>query len=232
MNELEKRLYSWTPRRPSARLERRLVCRQACSGGGACSVPVQLAGAGYGRAGADVRAVQSALRAALSASAAAPAPMVAMILSNQSAAAYLPGSFQAEQNNLPADAFKWIRGSGSPHDAASSHGPRCATSPLPLKWSERAPAARHDPTSVTAVRRTGRLIPDSLAGLIWASAARFRTISSGSVWRVAGQPTIVYPHRVEFMEREADSYEDKPTRKLKSNRQRRAARRRRTPGAG
>ena len=36
-------------------------------------------------------------------------PMVAMILSNQSAAAYLPGSFQAEQNNLPADAFKWIR---------------------------------------------------------------------------------------------------------------------------
>ena len=42
--------------------------------------------------------------------------MVAMILSNQSAAAYLPGSFQAEQNNLPADAFKWIRGSASPHD--------------------------------------------------------------------------------------------------------------------
>ena len=39
-------------------------------------------------------------------------PMVAMILSNQSAAAYLPGSFQAEQNNLPADAFKWTRRSG------------------------------------------------------------------------------------------------------------------------
>jgi len=36
-----------------------------------------------------------------------------MILSNQSAAAYLPGSFQAEQNNLPADAFKWTRGTGS-----------------------------------------------------------------------------------------------------------------------
>ena len=31
--------------------------------------------------------------------------MVAMILSNQSAPAYLPGSVQAEQNNLPADAF-------------------------------------------------------------------------------------------------------------------------------
>jgi hypothetical protein len=45
-------------------------------------------------------------------------PMVAMILSNQSAAAYLPGSFQAEQNNLPADAFKWNRGSALPHSAA------------------------------------------------------------------------------------------------------------------
>jgi hypothetical protein len=40
-------------------------------------------------------------------------PMVAMILSNQSAAAYLPGSFQPEQNTLPADVFKWTRGSGS-----------------------------------------------------------------------------------------------------------------------
>ena len=34
-------------------------------------------------------------------------PLVAMILSNQSAAAYLPGSVQADHNNLPADAFKW-----------------------------------------------------------------------------------------------------------------------------
>ena len=44
---------------------------------------------------------------------AAPGPLVAMILSNQSAAAYLPGSVQAEQNNLPADAFRWSRHSES-----------------------------------------------------------------------------------------------------------------------
>jgi hypothetical protein len=43
---------------------------------------------------------------------ATPGPLVAMILSNQSAAAYLPGSVQAEQNNLPADAFKRTRRSG------------------------------------------------------------------------------------------------------------------------
>jgi len=33
-------------------------------------------------------------------------PLVAMILSNHSAAAYLPGSVQAERNNLPADTFR------------------------------------------------------------------------------------------------------------------------------
>jgi hypothetical protein len=37
-------------------------------------------------------------------------PMVAMILSNQSAAAYLAGSGQSEQNNLPANAFQWTHG--------------------------------------------------------------------------------------------------------------------------
>ena len=30
-----------------------------------------------------------------------------MILSNQSAVTFLAGSAQSEQNNLPADAFKW-----------------------------------------------------------------------------------------------------------------------------
>jgi hypothetical protein len=45
--------------------------------------------------------------------AAAAGPMVAMILSNQSAPAYLPGSVQAEQNNLPADAFQWAGAHGA-----------------------------------------------------------------------------------------------------------------------
>jgi hypothetical protein len=51
--------------------------------------------------------------------AASPGPLLANILSNQSAAAYLPGSFQAEQNNLPADAFKWARGSRAAPGPAS-----------------------------------------------------------------------------------------------------------------
>ncbi len=40
-------------------------------------------------------------------SSAASSSMVAMILSNQSAAAYMPGAFPASQNRLPTDTFEW-----------------------------------------------------------------------------------------------------------------------------
>ena len=47
-------------------------------------------------------------------------PLIAMILSsNQSAAAYLPGSFQREQNGLPSDTFEWTNGSGSTSSISS-----------------------------------------------------------------------------------------------------------------
>lgn len=112
MNELEKRLLSWTPRRPSKGLEARIFGADADAAELVPSfrlswlAPVTLAlllicvlfNQRYGStlAGSPVSG-----------------PMVAMILSNQSAAAYLPGSFQAEQNNLPADAFKWSNARGA-----------------------------------------------------------------------------------------------------------------------
>jgi len=44
----------------------------------------------------------------------ASSPFIALILSsNQSAVAYLPSSFQREQNGLPSDTFEWTNGSGS-----------------------------------------------------------------------------------------------------------------------
>lgn len=39
--------------------------------------------------------------------------MVAMILSNQSYAAYLPGSFEHQHNSFRADTFEWTNGSRS-----------------------------------------------------------------------------------------------------------------------
>ena len=40
-------------------------------------------------------------------------PMVAVMMSNQSYAAFLPGGNQARQNMLPRDTFEWTNGSGS-----------------------------------------------------------------------------------------------------------------------
>ena len=112
MNELEKQLRSWTPRRPSARLERRLF-----AGGPASAkalAPFRFSWLAPATAALMLMCVLINQRYGPSLSApASPGPMVAMILSNQSAAAYLPGSFQAERNNLPADTFKRTSGSGS-----------------------------------------------------------------------------------------------------------------------
>jgi hypothetical protein len=42
----------------------------------------------------------------------ASGPILAMILSNQSAA-YIPGSFQPEQNRVPSDTFEWTNAGSS-----------------------------------------------------------------------------------------------------------------------
>ena len=105
MNELEKHLLLWTPRRPSAKLERRLFA--AGPAWAETLPPFRFTWLAPATAALMLLCVLFNQRygASLSTSV-SPVPMVAMILSNQSAAAYLPGSFQAEQNNLPADTFK------------------------------------------------------------------------------------------------------------------------------
>ena len=42
-----------------------------------------------------------------------PGPMVAMMMSNQSAAAYLPANFQPEQNRVTPQTFEWTNRSSS-----------------------------------------------------------------------------------------------------------------------
>jgi len=124
MSALEKQLLSWMPRRPSAGLERRIFVN------GAAKVEA-LPSFRFSWLAPTTAAVMlfcvlfnQRYGPTISGSA-PPGPMVAMILSNQSAAAYLPGSVQAEQNNLPADTFKWTRHSGSVPGAASlSHSKR------------------------------------------------------------------------------------------------------------
>jgi len=52
-------------------------------------------------------------------SSAANSSMVAVALSNQSAAAWLPGSFSRERNGLPNASFEWTNGNGSTSSISS-----------------------------------------------------------------------------------------------------------------
>lgn len=140
MNDLEMQLRSWAPRRPSAKLKQRIFAADrevelpaASQAGVACSalrVPfiLSLAHCFKPRSFRWLAPAMAALFLACilfnerSAPMATPSssPLIAMILSsNQSAAAYLPGSFQREQNGLPSDTFEWTNGSGSTSSISS-----------------------------------------------------------------------------------------------------------------
>jgi hypothetical protein len=104
MSNLERQLHLWTPRRPSARLERRLFAAAAAPV--EVLLPFRVTWLAPVTAALMLMCVLFNQRYGASFCGSAGAgPLVAMILSNQSAAAYLPGSFQAAQNNLPADTF-------------------------------------------------------------------------------------------------------------------------------
>ena len=112
MSELEKQWLSWTPRHPSARLERRLFA----AGPAAAEVLLPFRFSWLAPATAALMmlcVVFNQRHGGAFSGAANPGPLVAMILSNQSAAAYLPGSVQAERNNLPANAFDWTSAQGA-----------------------------------------------------------------------------------------------------------------------
>lgn len=111
---LEERLASWTPRRPSQAVERRLFGDRLRPSGqplawawlspvAACLLLIAVLG--------QTRGVPPGIPISGS------QPMVAMILSNQSYAAYLPGSFQRNQNRW--DTFEWT----NPGHFNSSEGP-------------------------------------------------------------------------------------------------------------
>jgi hypothetical protein len=106
MNDLEKQLLSWRLRRPSKALEQRLFGAADLAPDDAL-LPLRLGWLAPAALAALLLCVFFNQRYGSSLAGSPPAgPMVAMILSNQSAAAYLGGSSQSEQNNLPADAFK------------------------------------------------------------------------------------------------------------------------------
>lgn len=117
MNEtktLEAQLGSWKPRRPGARLEQKIFGPPEADPGLRALMRV-------------VAPVAACLMftvvmlnqpdRSLAIPAAGPGALLAMSLSNQNYAAYLPGSFQLAANRL--DTFGWTNGGGCPSSTFS-----------------------------------------------------------------------------------------------------------------
>jgi hypothetical protein len=99
---LENRLRSWQPRRPSAKLERRLFGAPARIWPKAAWLLGSLT-----PVAACVLLTISFFNPGNSAGSLRREPLAAMILSNQIYAAYASGNFRDAQNNLSAVTFEW-----------------------------------------------------------------------------------------------------------------------------
>jgi hypothetical protein len=119
MSELETLLRSWRPRRPSPRIKTLLFAPKAASmvgGAGAAAVehPVQAFRLGW-LAPATITLMLGCVllnqhNAFVLSQSSTYSPLVAAALSNQSAAAWLPGSFEAAHNSLPVE--RWTNDNG------------------------------------------------------------------------------------------------------------------------
>src|SRR5689334_21107801 len=111
LNELEAQLGSWTLRRPSPKIEKRLFGRRRAE---TPSGPaVQFAWFAPVTAALLLACIIFNQHAGSATARATNATLVAMMISNYSAAAYLPGSFQHDQNIITANTFEWTNGSRS-----------------------------------------------------------------------------------------------------------------------
>jgi len=106
-DSLETQLRSWQPRRPSPGLKRKLF-----------AVPMWLAPklawalGSLASVAACVLLTLSIFNSGNSGVSSHSEPMAALILSNRSDPAYLPGNFQGAQNNVSSVTFDWTNQGG------------------------------------------------------------------------------------------------------------------------
>jgi hypothetical protein len=127
MSDLEAQLRSWSPRRPSPRLERAIFERRETETSDESDAALRPGFSFQWLAPATALLVVlcmlfSERNSASITSAAGGSRMVAMIMSNQSAAPYLPGSFTRDANILSAANFEWTNGSHSTSHYRPSKG--------------------------------------------------------------------------------------------------------------
>jgi hypothetical protein len=118
MHELETHLHSWVPRRPSAKLKEELFAQPLARAAGQAAPAEEdtphfrlswLAPAALALLVIGVMFNQRNLTA-LTAGGPSRA-IIAVALSNQNAAPWLPGSFARDQNTIPAETFEWTNDS-------------------------------------------------------------------------------------------------------------------------
>jgi hypothetical protein len=129
LNELETQLRALVPRPPSAGLKKRIFAASPTAprpAAAATPSPRHPAWAWLAPAMAAVLVVavlynQHSGSVSVSSDS---SPMVAMALSNQSVAAWLPGSFSRDRNDLPQETLEWTNGSRSTSSIGSLSGSR------------------------------------------------------------------------------------------------------------
>ena len=112
MKTLEMQLRSWELRRPSAKLRQRIFEPRPQAAEEEPEPAFRFGWLAPATAAVLLIAVLFSQRNTEAISGAASSSgMVAMIMSNQSAPAYLPGSFKTDHNTLTAETFEWTNGS-------------------------------------------------------------------------------------------------------------------------
>ena len=133
MNELETQLRMWAPRRPSAALRAKIFVSPteiqstpASERAMAESAPPSFRLSWLPPVAVCVVAmcVLFVQRNPVISASGDSGPMMAVIMSNHSASAYLPAATLAGRNGLPADTFEWTNRSGSTSSIGSLAGSR------------------------------------------------------------------------------------------------------------
>jgi len=120
MKDIETQLRSWVLRRPSASVKRQLFTGHEGIAEASAIPSFRVSWLAPVAVACLLMCVLLNQHSGASfAGSAGSAPLAALILSNQSAAAYLPGSFERQHNNLTAATFESTNGSGSTSSISS-----------------------------------------------------------------------------------------------------------------
>lgn len=130
MNELETQLRLWVPRRPSAALKERIFAPvkpepQPTAAARPAAPTFRLSWLAPAAVCLVAMCALFTQRSPVVSASGDSGPMIAVILSNHSASAYMPGNYATSaRNSVASDTFEWTNRSGSTSSIGSLAGSR------------------------------------------------------------------------------------------------------------